>query len=262
MSTQTYLTLSIDQGIATLVINRPEVYNALTRDAKLELINTITSLSTNPDVQVLVLTGAGKAFCTGQDLNDRTIKASEQKVDLAVTLKEEWVPLVEAIRKCPKVVIAAVNGVAAGAGVSIALASDFIVMHPAARFVSSFAKIGLVPDAGSTFQLTRELGQKRAMEFFLLRDDLKSEELLSTGIVTALSENVLESAYEMSQRIKTLAPLSVKEIKHNIQMACELSYNESVAKEVDAQGRLGASEDYQEGLKAFFEKRRANFKGK
>lgn len=246
---------------AIVKINRPEVYNALTKDVKLELTEIFKNLATKKHLRSLIFTGEGRAFCTGQDLNDRTIKGGSGNVDLSKTLKEEWVPLVEAIRACPQAVFAAINGVAAGAGVSLALACDFIILHPKARFVSSFAKIGLVPDAGSTFTLTRQLGQKRAMEFFLLRDDLNAQELVDYGVALELSETPVSAAQELSQKIKGLAPLSVKEIKHNIQKASELSYNETLHLEIDAQGRLGASEDYQEGLKAFFDKRPPQFKG-
>lgn len=261
MSHGTYIQQEINGQTATLTINRPEVYNALNRDAKLELTQAIRALASTP-VRTILLTGAGKAFCTGQDLNDRTIQAGEKPADLSQTLKEEWVPLVQAIREAPQIVIAVVNGVAAGAGVSIALAADFMVAHTSVRFVSSFAKIGLVPDAGSTFALTRALGPKRTMEFFLLRDGLSAQELHELGLIKEVSYEPLKDAQEMSQKINGLAPLSVAKIKQHVQAAQELSYNECLELEIRAQGELGQSADYQEGLKAFFEKRTPQFHGR
>jgi 2-(1,2-epoxy-1,2-dihydrophenyl)acetyl-CoA isomerase len=253
--------ISIEGPTAIVTINRPEVYNALNRESKLALTRALIELGENKNIRSIILTGAGKAFCTGQDLNDRTIKADSTPVDLAKTLREEWVPLVQAIRELRPVVIACVNGVAAGAGVSIALAADFIVAHTNVKFVSSFAKIGLVPDAGSTYTMTRALGPKRAMEFFLLRDSLSAQEMHEAGLVKEVSYEPMSCAQELSHKINTLAPLSVAKIKQNVKKALEMSYNDCLELEIEAQGQLGASLDYQEGLKAFFEKRPAQFQG-
>lgn len=253
-----------EQGPTLIVtINRPHCYNALDRESKIELAKFFQSLKDRRDIRSVILTGEGKAFCTGQDLNDRTINAaSSRPADLATTLKEEWIPLVESIRQAPQLVIGAINGVAAGAGVSVALACDLIVMDEKARFVSGFAKIGLVPDAGSTFTFTRSLGSKKALEFFLFNEPLGAEELLKAGLINQISADALHSAKEMSQKINGLAPLSAEMIKKNVQSAEDLSYNECLEREVQAQGKLGASQDYQEGLKAFFEKRTAQFQGR
>jgi 2-(1,2-epoxy-1,2-dihydrophenyl)acetyl-CoA isomerase len=253
--------ISIDGATATLTLNRPEVYNALNRESKLALTQALIDLGENKSIRSIILTGAGKAFCTGQDLNDRTIKADSSPVDLAKTLREEWVPLVRTIRELRPIVIACVNGVAAGAGVSIALACDFIVARSNVKFVSSFAKIGLVPDAGSTYTMTRALGPKRAMEFFLLRDSLSAQEMHEAGLVKEVNDEALACAQDLSHKINGLAPLSVARIKQNINKALEMSYNDSLELEIEAQGFLGASHDYQEGLKAFFEKRPAQFQG-
>ena len=177
MSEYNNLLVEIDKSIATVAINRPEVYGALTREAKLELIKVIRQLNRDENVKAIVLTGTGKAFCSGQDLNDRTVKAEDKPVDLGITLKEEWNPLVNSIRESKKIIIGAINGVCAGAGVSVALACDMIVSAPGVKFVSGFSKLGLCPDAGSTYTFTKAWGEKKALEFFLFNQPLTAEEM-------------------------------------------------------------------------------------
>lgn len=246
----------------TIKINRPEVYGALTREAKLEIVKAIRELNRDKEVGCIILTSEGKAFCSGQDLNDRTVQANEKAVDLGVTLNEEWNPLVNAIRNSKKIVIGAINGVCAGAGVSVALACDLVVSKPGVKFVSGFAKLGLCPDAGSTFEFTKALGQKKALEFFLFNAPLKAELLLEKGMINSVHEDFMSVASEWAQQINMLAPLSLELIKENIRNAIDSSYNDSMDRETCSQRFLGNSEDYQEGLQAFFEKRTPNFLGK
>lgn len=250
----------IHDGVLTLTMNRPEVYNALGRQNKLDLIQAIEDANKNPDVKVIIVTAAGKAFCTGQDLNDRTVQKGA--VDLGHTLETEWNPLIMALKKSEKITIAAVNGVCAGAGVSVALAADLVVSHPDAKYISGFSKIGLAPDAGSTHTFTHALGAKKALEFFLFNQPLSAQNMLDSGLINAIEAQPLETAQVMSQKIKTLPPLSVREIKKSLQIAIDVSYNESMLHETKIQKFLGDSADYQEGLKAFFEKRPPVFTGK
>lgn len=244
-----------------VTINRPEVYGALTRQAKLDLVKAIRQLSRDTEVGCIILTSNGKAFCSGQDLNDRTVSAGEQSVDLGVTLEEEWNPVINAIRESNKIVIGAINGVCAGAGVSVALACDLIVATPKAKFVSGFAKLGLCPDAGSTRVFTESLGPKKAAEFFLLGTPLSAQEMMDHGLINSVEEDFLDKAKIWARDINILAPLSVGIIKQNIAASMDLSYNESMSREVASQRFLGNSEDYKEGLQAFFEKRQPKFKG-
>jgi len=247
---------------ATVKINRPEVYGALTREAKLEIVRAIRQLNKEDEVGCIILTSEGKAFCSGQDLNDRTIQADEGAVDLGNTLETEWNPLVNAIRTSKKIVIGAINGVCAGAGVSVALACDLVVAHPKVKFVSGFSKLGLCPDAGSTFAFTRALGEKKALEFFLFNAPLKAEEMNSVGLINAVTEEYLEQANDWAKKINCMAPLSLMAMKQNIGAAIDSTYNESMDRETSSQRFLGNSDDYQEGLKAFFEKREPKFLGK
>ena len=246
---------------AVITINRPDVYNALTRAAKLELIKAIKTASKDNEVATIILTGEGKAFSTGQDLNDRTVDATEGAIDLGYTLETEWNPLVNSIRNSPKIVIAAVNGVVAGAGVGLAFACDLLTAAPGVKFISGFSKIGLTCDAGTTYTLSKALGGHKALEFFLTNDPLTSEELHAAGLISSVSDNCLGAATELAEKINNVGPLAVAIIKKNIQHAWDNTYKESMAKETASQRFLGNSKDYQEGLKAFFEKRNANFTG-
>lgn len=253
--------VTVENGVGTLAINRPEVYGALTRDAKLEMIKALRTLNKDNDVKCIVLTGTGKAFCSGQDLNDRTVQAGDRPVDLGVTLKEEWNPLVEAIRESKKIVIGAINGVCAGAGVSVALACDLIVSAPGVKFVSGFSKLGLCPDAGSTFTFSKALGEKKALEFFLFNQPLRAQDLKEYGLINMVDENYTETARNWAMEVASMAPLAVQMIKENIRNSIDLSYGDSMEREAHCQRFLGNSQDYKEGLGAFFEKRAPQFKG-
>ncbi len=261
MSDYNDLITETNMGIGIIKINRPAVYGALTRDAKFEIIKSIRVMNRDPEVKTIILTSEGKAFCSGQDLNDRTVQAGDRPVDLGITLNEEWNPVVNAIRNSKKIVIGAINGVCAGAGVSVALACDLIVAKPGVKFVSGFAKLGLCPDAGSTHVFTKALGAKKALEFFLFNLPLTSEQMLDYGLINAVDEEYLDKAYAMAKEINQMAPLALQLVKENIREAGDLSYNSSMEREVYAQRFLGNSEDYKEGLDAFFEKRTPNFKG-
>lgn len=262
MSEFNYLKTSIENGTMMITINRPDVYNALNLDAKMELIQAIRMAGRDESVKTIVLTSEGKAFCSGQDLNDRNVQGKEgTPVDLGHTLETEWNPLINAIRNSKKLVIGAINGVAAGAGLSIALACDFIVAKPGAKFVSGFSGLGLAPDAGSSFTFVKAMGYQKTLEFFLFNQPLTSENLMEIGMINQVHEDFLGTALEMASKINKMAPLSLELIKKNLQAAQELSFKESMDKETVTQRFLGASDDYQEGLKAFFEKRAPVFKG-
>ncbi len=250
-----------EQGATGVItINRPEVYNALSRAAKLEIIKALRDANRSPGIRTLVIAAEGKAFCTGQDLNDRTVQANEgQKIDLGNTLETEWNPLVKAIRSSSKPVIAAVQGVVAGAGVSVALACDLIIAKAGVKFVSGFTRLGLCPDAGSSFILGRAIGDKKALEFFLLGEPLMSDFLVEKGLINCLSDSPLDNALAWASKINNLSPKSTSLVKRNLQNAVESSYEDSMNNETAAQRHLGNSEEYQEGLKAFFEKREPKF---
>ena len=246
---------SEEDRTVTITMNRPELYNALNAEAKMEIVQAIREANKSPTVHSIILTGAGKAFCTGQDLNDRSVQATNDTIDLGHTLQTEWNPLVMAIRDSKKIIIAAVNGVCAGAGISVAISCDLIVSKPGVKFVGAFSKLGLAPDAGSTYIFTRALGYQKTMEFFLMGDALTSEELLNAGLINSLNEDVYLRAQEYAQNINKLSPLSTEMIKKNIKASLDSTYNESIERETHVQRFLGNSSDYKEGLTAFLAKR-------
>lgn len=257
-----YINYTIENHTAELTLNRPEVFNALNFDAKMEIIQGIREAGKDPEVFSIILSGEGKAFSTGQDLNDRSVQAQNGGVDLGHTLQTEWNPLVNAIRDSKKIIIAAIEGVVAGAGISVALACDLVVAKPGIKFMGAFAKLGLAPDAGSTYIFTRAMGAHKTMEFFLLGEPLLSDELHNYGLVNFLSESPRIKARECANILTKLSPLSMQMIKENIKSSLDMSFQESMERETSVQRFLGKSEDYKEGLAAFLNKREPNFKGK
>ncbi|WP_127717592.1 enoyl-CoA hydratase-related protein [Halobacteriovorax sp. HLS] len=261
MSDYQYIEIDLKDQTRVITINREEVYNALNTQAKLEIVKAIREANKNDEVKSIVLTAKGKAFCTGQDLNDRSVQAGEAPVDLGNTLETEWNPLVQSIRSSKKIVVGAINGVSAGAGLSVALACDLIYAKSGAKFISGFSKLGLAPDAGSSNTFLAALGAKKALEFFLFNEALTSEQLKEVGLVNEVCEDPFIEALEACEKINEMAPKCVELIKTNLQYAADNTFIDSLNNETYVQRFLGNSNDYKEGLNAFFEKRKPNFKG-
>ena len=251
----------LDGATAVVTINRPKVYNALNVQGKLDIIKAIREANKDPAVRSIVLAAEGKAFCSGQDLNDRTVDASKGPVDIGRTIETEWNPLIEAIRNSEKLVIAAIQGVCAGAGLSVALACDLKIAAPGVRFISGFSQIGLAPDAGMSFMLVRQMGYTKALEFALLGKPLLSETMLEYNFINAVAEDPLQEAMVYAAQINGLAPLSVKMVKKNLQFASEKELGDVLKREKYVQRFLGFSADYKEGVTAFLEKRKPAWLG-
>lgn len=246
---------------AVITINRPQVYNALNVQGKLDIIAAIKEANKDANVRSIVLTAEGKAFCSGQDLNDRTVDATQGPVDIGHTIETEWNPLIDAIKSSEKLVIGAIQGVCAGAGLSVALATDLKIAAPGVRFISGFSQIGLAPDAGMSFMLVRQMGYTKALEFALLGKPLLSEQMLEYNFINQIAESPIEAAVKLAEEINNLAPLSVKMVKKNFQYASEKELGEVLSREKYVQRFLGFSEDYKEGVAAFLGKRKPQFKG-
>lgn len=261
MKTFETIKYEIQNGTAIITINRPQVYNALNVQGKLDIISAIREANKDQAVRSIILTAEGKAFCSGQDLNDRTVDATKGPVDIGYTIETEWNPLIEAIRTSDKLIIGAINGVCAGAGLSVALACDMKIAVPGGRFISGFSQIGLAPDAGLSFLLVRQMGYTKALEFALLGKPLLSEAMLEYNFINKIAESPLADALNLAAEINNLAPLSVKMVKKNFHYANEKELGEVLNREKHVQRFLGFSKDYKEGVSAFLEKRKPEFKG-
>jgi 2-(1,2-epoxy-1,2-dihydrophenyl)acetyl-CoA isomerase len=261
MKTFETIKYEIKDGTAVVTINRPQVYNALNVQGKLDIISAIREANKDANIRSIILAAEGKAFCSGQDLNDRTVDASKGPVDIGRTIETEWNPLIEAIRTSDKLIIAAIQGVCAGAGLSVALACDMKIAAPGVRFISGFSQIGLAPDAGMSFMLVRQMGYTKALEFALLGKPLTSEAMLEYNFLNKIADAPLEEAQKLAREINNLAPLSVKMVKKNLHYANEKELDEVLDREKYVQRYLGFSQDYKEGVSAFLEKRKPQFKG-
>ena len=249
-----------DGGIARITLNRPDRLNSFTAAMHAELRNALANLG---EARVVILTGAGRGFCAGQDLNDRNVAPGE-KVDLGETVDRDWNPLVRAIAKLPQPVIARVNGVAAGAGASLAMACDLAIAGKSAKFIQSFAAIGLVPDTGGSWHLTRHLGQARAMGLAMTGEPLPAEQAAAWGLIwKCVDDDALDAEVDaLSAKLAAMPPLGLAAIKKMIRSSWDRSLDEELDLQRDEMRRLGFTDDYREGVAAFLEKRTATFTGR
>jgi 2-(1,2-epoxy-1,2-dihydrophenyl)acetyl-CoA isomerase len=250
-----------DGPIARITLNRPDRLNSFTAAMHEELKEALDEVA---EARVIVLTGAGRGFCAGQDLNDRAVTSGDHPVDLGMTVETAWNPLVRKITSLPQPVIARVNGVAAGAGANIALACDMVVAARSAKFIQSFSAIGLIPDSGGTWALPRLIGQARAMGLALTGDPLPAEQAEDWGLIwKCVDDQALDAEVDaIAQKLASLPPLGLAAIKEMIRSSWSHTLDQELNHQRDAMRRLGFSEDYREGVAAFLEKRQPNFVGR
>ena len=253
--------LKTEHNIGYITLNRPEVFNSFNREMALLMQDTLDQCANNDDVRAIVITGAGKAFCAGQDLKEVT--TPELNPGFRKILEEHYNPIIERIRMIEKPVVAAVNGVAAGAGANIALACDIVVASENAAFIQAFSKIGLVPDSAGTFFLPRLIGFQKASALMMLGDKVGAKEAFEMGMIykfypVALFDEEVEKLAQTLAKMPTHAIALTKKLL-NKSMVNDLQ--QQLAMESDLQIDASSSNDYQEGVNAFIEKRTPEFKG-
>jgi 2-(1,2-epoxy-1,2-dihydrophenyl)acetyl-CoA isomerase len=257
----TCLSLRIADGVATLALNRPEVYNALNDEITYEMQDALKAIAKDDAVRVVVLTGEGKAFCSGQDLK---ASAGQENRSFMDSLHKRYNPIIRAMRNLPKPIVCRLNGVAAGAGCSLALACDVIVASEDATLIEVFVNIGLVPDSGSSYFLPRLVGMSRAFELCSMGTKVKASEAAAMGLVSmVVPADQLDTAVKRYTDYYAQAPTkAIGLIKKMLNKSATSTLEEMLDYEAYCQEIAGSSADYKEGVKAFLEKRKAVFTGK
>jgi 2-(1,2-epoxy-1,2-dihydrophenyl)acetyl-CoA isomerase len=256
-----FIRYQLTDGVATITLNRPEVYNALNDEITFELQDALKAVAKDEAVRVVVLTGEGKAFCSGQDLK---ASGGETKRSFLNSLHKRYNPIIRAMRSLPKPIVCRLNGVAAGAGCSIALACDVIVASEEATLIEVFINIGLVPDSGSSWFLPRLVGTAKAFELCAMGSRVKASEALALGLINkAVPADQLDQAVNDYANYFAKAPTkAIGLIKKMLNKSATATLDEMLDYEAYCQEIAGNTSDYREGVAAFTEKRKAQFTGK
>lgn len=254
---------AVEGGVARLTLNRPDRLNSFTAAMHGEVADALTAAE-HPAVRVLLLTGAGRGFCAGQDLSDRAVAPGDAPVDLGESVERHYAPLIRRLTAMEKPVVCAVNGVAAGAGANIALACDIVIAARSARFIQSFANIGLIPDSGGTWVLPRLIGQARALGLALTGEPLSAEKAEAWGMIwKCVDDDILSAEAEtLVARFAAGPTRGLAATKRAIRGSWLQSLDDELAIERDLMRELGQSVDYQEGVAAFMAKRAPAFTGR
>lgn len=249
----------VKENVAVLTLNRADKLNSFTEEMNKEITKACKEVARNSEIRALLISGAGKAFCAGQDLTD-----INEGINHGDFLRQRYNPMIMAIHQLEKPVIAAVNGAAAGAGFSLALACDFRLASMKASFLEAFIHIGLVPDSGSSYFLPRIVGLSKALELAVLGEKISAEKALGLGLVSQLSEpeQLEEEAFQFAKRLAGMPTKAIGLIKKAMHKGFNSSLEETLEYEAYAQEIAGKSYDHKEGVTAFMEKRKASFEGK
>lgn len=257
------LLVAEDGPVTTLTLNRPERLNAFTQDLHRDLRAALAHAAANKQCRVVLITGAGRGFCAGQDLSDRAVipAGESQRRDLGASLETFYNPLVRAMRHLPKPIVVAVNGVAAGAGANFALHGDIVLAAKSAKFIQAFIKIGLMPDAGGTWSLTHLLGEARAKALAMTGEPLSATQAAEWGLIWRVVEDeaLMMEAHTLARTLAAQPSGALAAIKSAIHAASVNSLDVQLNVERDGQREIGKSDDYLEGVAAFLEKRAPKF---
>ena len=253
--------LKIENKVAYITLNRPEVFNSFNREMALRLQSVLDDCEANSEVRAIVLSGNGKAFCAGQDLKEVT--SPELNPGFKKILEEHYNPIIKRIRSIKKPIICAVNGVAAGAGANIALACDIVVAHEKVSFIQAFSLIGLVPDSAGTYFLPRLIGFQKAQALAMLGDKVSAEEAEKMGMIYKVIplENFNDEVQKLALKLANMPTKALGMIKELFNSSMTNTLEEQLNMESKYQIEAAQSEDYAEGVAAFIEKRKPNFKG-
>ena len=255
-----YVSLKSENGVATITMLRTDKYNAFIRQMALDMQSALDVPSSDDEVRCIVITGSGKAFSAGQDLAEAT---DPDGPNLTKILSEHYNPIVTRIRNIPKPIIAAVNGVAAGAGANIALSCDIVVASESAGFIQAFSKIGLIPDSGGTYFLPRLIGFQRASALMMLGDKLSAKDAVSMGMIYQVfpDDIFMDEVQKMASKLAKMPTFGLGLTKQALNKSLFNTFEQQLTLEDTLQTLAGTSEDYAEGTTAFLEKRSPKFKG-
>ncbi|WP_394759073.1 enoyl-CoA hydratase-related protein [Flavobacterium sp.] len=253
--------LKIENNIGFITLNRPDVFNSFNREMALLMQDTLDACSNDVNVRAIVITGSGKAFCAGQDLKEVT--TPELNPGFRKILEEHYNPIIQKIRNIEKPIIAAVNGVAAGAGANIALACDIVVAADNASFIQAFSKIGLIPDSAGTFFLPRLIGFQKASALMMLGDKVSAEEAFNLGMIYKMYPTSFfeEEVLTLATTLANMPTLALGLTKRLLNQSLTNNLEQQLNLESDLQIEASSSNDYNEGVTAFVEKRKPEFKG-
>lgn len=254
----------VEQGVMTITLNRPERLNSFNDVMHQQLAECLKQAERDDTIRCLLITGAGRGFCAGQDLNDRNVDPNGPAPDLGMSVERFYNPLVRRLAKLRKPVIAAVNGVAAGAGATLALGCDMVIAARSANFVMAFSKLGLVPDCGGTWLLPRTAGRARAMGLALLGDKMSAEQAQQWGMIWQVVDDaeLADTSLTLARHLATQPTYGLGLIKQALLASETHTLDQQLDMERDFQRMAGRSDDYREGVSAFLAKRPPQFSGK
>ena len=255
-----FIKLDTEDGVLSIVLNRPKVLNSFNRQMAMEMHEALDFARTKESVRAVYISGEGKAFCAGQDLEEAI---SKEGPELEKIVEEHYNPIILKIRDLEKPVICGVNGVAAGAGANIALACDIVIATESASFIQAFSKIGLIPDSGGTYTLPRLIGWQKASALMMLGDKISAEEAERMGMIYKwVPDDEFSRAYELAKKLSKMPTKGIGLTKRALNASLTNTLEAQLELEKELQTKAGRSEDYQEGVNSFLEKRKPEFKGR